>query len=78
MAEDISISPTVIKIISEGPIDLNWVRAMDELEKRSKALKSKAQGPETIKAIVDVKPLLEDLVNKVTNHHRYFKLLTNF
>ncbi len=63
--EEISIAPAVVKKIADGSIDLTWVRALEELEKRSKVIESKMQGPDTILAISDVKPLLEDLTNKV-------------
>lgn len=63
--EDISIAPGVVNIISEGPIDLHWVKALDELEKRSKAMETKAKGPDTILAVSDIKPLLDDLTSKV-------------
>lgn len=63
--EDIAIAPAVVKIISEGPIDLSWVKALDELERRSKALESKIQGPEAIMAIADLKPLYDNLTCKV-------------
>lgn len=70
--EDISIAPAVIKIISEGPIDLSWTKALAELEKRSRTLESKMKGPETIAAIADVKPLLDDLTSKVNNNLFFF------
>lgn len=63
--EDISIAPAVVKIISEGSIDQSWVNALDDLEKRSKVLESKMKESETIFAIADVKPVLDDLTNKV-------------
>lgn len=63
--EDICIAPVVVKTISEGPIDIDWIKALDELEKRSKAIKNRLNGSETIRAISDVKPLLDDLTSKV-------------
>ena len=68
--EDISIAPAVVKIISEGSIDQSWVNALDELEKRSKILESKMKESETILAIADVKPVLDDLTNKVMSDLR--------
>ena len=35
--EDISISPAVVRKIAEGPVDEGFVRALIEVEKRSKA-----------------------------------------
>jgi len=64
--EDISIAPTVVKKIAEGAIDHDWVKALDILEKRSRAIESKSKGSEKVLAIGDVKPLLEDLQNLVS------------
>jgi len=63
--EEISIAPAVVKKISEGPIDLTWVRAIEELEKRSKVIEGKMKGPDVILAVSDVKPLLDDLIDRV-------------
>lgn len=63
--EDICIAPAVVKTISEGPIDIDWIKALDELEKRAKAIENRINGSETIRAISDVKPLLDDLTSKV-------------
>ena len=63
--EEISIAPTIVKVISEGPIDERWLKALIELEKRSKMIETKLKGSEKIKAITDVKPLLDNLTAKV-------------
>jgi hypothetical protein len=63
--EEISISPAVVKKISEGPIDHTWIKALEELEKRSKAIENKIKGPDKMLAASDLKPLLEDLTNLV-------------
>ena len=63
--EEISIAPAVVKRIVEGPIDPTWVKALDDLEKRSKAIERKLTGPDKVLAASDVKPLLEDLTNLV-------------
>lgn len=63
--EDISIAPDVVKIISEGPIDQKWVKALEELERRSNAIKDRMKGPDTVRAISNLQPLLNDLSNKV-------------
>lgn len=65
--EDISIAPVVVKIISEGPIDPNWIRALQELERRSKAIENKLKGSESISALTDLKPIIENLINKVND-----------
>lgn len=63
--EEISISPAVVQKISDGEIDESWVKALDEVEKRSKIIDSKLKGLETTRAVTDIKPLLEDLTSKV-------------
>ena len=63
--EEISISPAVIKVITEGPIDDSWLKALAELERRSKAIDAKMKAPNTIKAVTDIKPLLDNLRGKV-------------
>lgn len=66
--EEISISPAVVQKISEGVIDENWVKALDEVEKRSKIIDSRFKGLETTRAVTDIKPLLQDLTSKVQFH----------
>jgi vacuolar protein sorting-associated protein 52 len=63
--EEISVSPAVVKKIVEGAIDETWVRALAEVEKRSKAMDLKSKEQKNIKGINDLKPLLENLINKV-------------
>lgn len=65
--EEISISPRTVRTISEGPIDENWVKALNEIDAREVSIGAKAASSTTIKAIEDVKPLLTDLKNKVSN-----------
>jgi hypothetical protein len=65
VVEEISVSPTVVRKIVDGPIDEAWVRALAEVDKRAKSLDSKAKENRDIKGISDLKPLLESLVHKV-------------
>ena len=65
IVEEITVSPAVVRKISEGTIDETWVRALAEVEKRSKALDLKSKEQRNIKGINDLKPLLDHLVNKV-------------
>ena len=73
--EEICISPAVVKRISEGPIDYAWIKALEEIEKRSKAMASKINGPDKVLAASEVNPLLEDLTNLVrfATPRQYFK-----
>ena len=63
--EEICVSPATVKQISEGPIDHAWMKALEELEKRSKTIENRMKGPDKVFAISEVKPLLEDLTNLV-------------
>jgi hypothetical protein len=66
IVEEISVSPAVVKKIVEGVIDEQWVRALAEVEKRSKAMDATVKQRRNVKGISDLKPLLENLVNKVS------------
>ena len=63
--EDISISPSIVKTISEGPINEDWVKALTELEKRAATIQGKLRAPNPPKAIQDIKPLMDNLTAKV-------------
>ena len=66
VVEEISLSPTVVRKIVDGPIDEAWVRALAEVDKRAKAMNTKAKESRDIKGISDLKPLLENLIHKVS------------
>ena len=63
--EEISISPAIVRVIADEPIDEGWAQILNELERRSKLIESKLKGSDRIQAASDVKPLLDDLTNKV-------------
>lgn len=65
IVEEISVSPAVVKKIVDGVIDEAWVRALAEVEKRSKAMDSKSKELRNIKGTNDLRPLLENLIAKV-------------
>lgn len=65
IVEEISVSPAVVKRIVDGAIDESWVKALAEVEKRSKAIEAKAKEQRNIKGVNDLKPLLTNLINKV-------------
>jgi hypothetical protein len=67
IVEEITVSPAVVRKISEGVIDEGWVKALAEVEKRSKALSMKSKERRNIKGISDLRPLLDHLVNKVSH-----------
>lgn len=64
--EEISISPRAVRLIAEGPIDENWLRALNDIETRSASIESKISASTSAKAIEDVRPLLTDIKNKVS------------
>ena len=66
--EEISIAPAIVRKISEGPIDQEWVEALKVLEKRSKAIESRLHGPDKVLAVSDFKPLLDDLTTLVNSN----------
>ena len=63
--EEICVAPTIVKQISDGPIDHAWIKSLEELDKRYETIESKSKGPEQILAVSEVRPLLEDLTNLV-------------
>ncbi|KAL0264784.1 Vacuolar protein sorting-associated protein 52 [Diplodia seriata] len=64
--EENSISPAVVRRIAEGPVDEGFSKALQELEKRSKAVNAKSNDDSKVKALNDLKPLLVDLTNKLS------------
>ena len=64
--EDLSLSPAIVRKIADGPVDDGWIRALAELEKRSKIVQARAKEPKKVKAIDDLSPLLESLTNRVS------------
>lgn len=63
--EEISISPAIVKKISQGPVDHTWVKALEGLEKRSRTVEDKLKQPERVMAVSDLKPILDDLTKLV-------------
>lgn len=72
VVEEISLSPAIVKKIVEGPIDEAWVKALAEVEKRSKAMDFKSREQRNIKGVNDLKPLLENLIHKALERIRDF------
>jgi hypothetical protein len=64
--EEISISPKTVYVISERPVNQDWVKAINEIEARSASIKGNA--PDNVKAIEDVTPLLMLLKDKVRRY----------
>ena len=70
--EDISLSPAVVRKIAEGQIDDGWIRALAELEKRSKAIDARLKEQSKVKAIEDLKPILDSLTDRAVERSRDF------
>ncbi|CAG7923664.1 unnamed protein product [Penicillium olsonii] len=69
--EEISISPKAVRTIVEGPIDENWVRALNEIDTRTTNIEAKAAASNNgFKAVEDVRPLLTDVKNKAIERIR--------
>jgi hypothetical protein len=64
--EDLSLSPDIVRKIADGPIDEAWIRALGELEKRSRAVNARTREQKKMQALDDLAPLLENLTNKVS------------
>ncbi|KAI3195586.1 hypothetical protein CBS147311_7891 [Penicillium roqueforti] len=69
--EEISISPKAVRTIVEGPIDENWVRALNEIDSRTTNIEAKAAASSNgYKAVEDVIPLLADVKTKAVQRIR--------
>lgn len=68
--DNLSIAPATVRKITDGPIDDAWIKALDDIEKRSKALDANAKiGAET-KGAADLRPLIKDLKDRATERVR--------
>lgn len=70
--ESLVVPPAVVRKISEGTVDETWVKALDELERRSKACDAKLKEGRDVKALQDVRPFIEDLSTKAVERIRDF------
>ncbi|KAE8367219.1 Sac2 family-domain-containing protein [Aspergillus caelatus] len=68
--EEISISPKAVRLIVEGPIDENWVKALNEIESRAATIEAKVSSPSSTKSVEDVRPLLSDIKKKAVERIR--------
>lgn len=63
MVEDVALSPNVVKRIIDGDVNDSWVRSLQEVDSKMKAIA--ALDAIKVKATKDVKPELERLEHKV-------------
>lgn len=68
--EDVTLSPSTVRTIAEGPVDEHFTRALNEVEARSAMIEAKEKKSENIKALQDLKPLLENLKAKAIERIR--------
>ncbi|KAK1149341.1 Vacuolar protein sorting-associated protein 52 [Aspergillus melleus] len=68
--EEISISPRTVRVIAEGPIDDNWVKALNEIETRTASIEARVSSSTTTASIEDVRPLLGDIKKKAVERIR--------
>nr|POE61040.1 vacuolar protein sorting-associated protein 52 [Quercus suber] len=68
--EAFAIPPSVVRKITEGVVDDAWVTALEELEKRSKAIDSKLKDGKDVKASQDIRPFVEDVSTKAVERIR--------
>ena len=63
--EEVSLSPEIVRRISEGPVDDQWVLALAEVEKRFRVMETTSREANRVKALADLRPLFTNLINKV-------------
>ncbi|PPJ58870.1 hypothetical protein CBER1_04437 [Cercospora berteroae] len=68
--EAFSIPPGVVRKITEGAVDDQWLKALQELEKRSKAIDAKLKEGKDIGAAQGIKPFLNDVSTKAVERIR--------
>jgi hypothetical protein len=68
--EAFGIPPAAVRKITEGTVDESWVRALEELERRSKSIDMKLKEGKDMKAAQDVRPLIDDVSNKAVERIR--------
>lgn len=64
--EEISISPKAVRQIVDGPIDINWVHTLNDVDARSRNIELKIAASSSTKAIDDIRPLLAVIKTKVS------------
>jgi len=65
LVEQITLSPKVVQKLSEGSIDEAWMKSLDELSAKMKSVENGQTGDHS-KALEDLKPLMENLSDKVS------------
>lgn len=68
--EAFGIPPGVVRKIAEGSMDDQWIKSLQELERRSKAINAKVTQGKDVKAAQDVQPFIQDLSSKAVERIR--------
>ncbi|TKA45936.1 hypothetical protein B0A54_03621 [Friedmanniomyces endolithicus] len=66
----IVIPPAVVRKVTEGTMDDGWVKALEELDKRSRIIEAKAKEGKDVKAAQDIRPFVEDVSTKAVERIR--------
>ncbi|KAJ6144350.1 hypothetical protein N7470_008245 [Penicillium chermesinum] len=66
--EEISLSPKAVRTIADGPMDENWVRALNEIDARTTSIEAKAASSSGLKAVEDMRPLLIDAIERIRDY----------
>ncbi|KAH8681026.1 Sac2 family-domain-containing protein [Xylariales sp. PMI_506] len=72
VVEELSVSPVVVSKIVDGHIDEQWVKVLGEVDKRATAYKKNLTTAQPSKALQDLGPLLEKLIQKAIERIRDF------
>ncbi|KFZ02900.1 hypothetical protein V502_11410 [Pseudogymnoascus sp. VKM F-4520 (FW-2644)] len=72
VVEEITVSQSIVKTISEGDIDETWIFALNVVGKWSKALSTKEIEAHNIKSVADLRPMRDQLVNIAIERIRDF------
>ncbi|KAE8147863.1 Vps52-domain-containing protein [Aspergillus avenaceus] len=68
--EEICISPGAVRQIVEGPIDEQWVKALNEIGSRTASIEARVSSNSSTQSIEDVRPLLSDIKSKAVERIR--------
>lgn len=65
-----SIPPSVVRKLTEGVVDDQWLKSLQDLEDRSRAIDAKIKEGRDIKAAQDIKPFINDVSTKAVERIR--------
>ncbi|KAK5138582.1 hypothetical protein LTR08_000170 [Meristemomyces frigidus] len=68
--EAFAIPPSVVRKIVEGTVDDAWVKALEDFEKRAKAIEAKTKDGKDIKAAQNLQPFINDVSTKAVERIR--------